>query len=102
MASAAEIIAVIRSLPSVPFARLEVDDTEVSLVYEGRALARVGVASTDRPTLWSANQMLNDLAHQALFQSDIKTLAPAEAVNAAHQVLEWWDAVVCAIARENL
>lgn len=102
MASAAETIALITGLPPVAFARVMPTGADgLTLIYEGRALADITVAATDQPAPWSANQVINLLAHRAVFASSLAELPAAEAVNAAHQVIEWWDAMVCAIAALN-
>jgi hypothetical protein len=99
MADATEVMAAVLALPPFPFARVAFEDGALALVYEGRALARVEVEDTDRPVPWSANQVVNLLAHRAIFASNVAALPPAEAVNAAHQLVEWWDSAVFAIAR---
>lgn len=102
MASAADIVALITTLPPVAFAQVTPRGEDgLTLVYEGRDLASVTVAATDQPAPWAANQVVNLLAHRAVFASSLAELPPAEAVNAAHQVIEWWDAMVCAIAALN-
>jgi len=101
MATIAETIALLSSLPKVAFAKLGVDGGSLTLSCDGRLLAQITLTDDDRPAAWSANQAVNLLAHQALFTSGIDTLPPAEAVNNAHQVLEWWDGVVCAISALN-
>ncbi|MCA1908268.1 MAG: hypothetical protein LDL39_07900 [Magnetospirillum sp.] len=101
MAGIAETKDLLASLPKVAFAQFEMDGDQLSLSCDGRLLARVTLTDDDRPAPWSANQAINLLAHQALFTSGIDALPPAEAVNTAHQVLEWWDGVVCAISALN-
>ena len=98
MASADEIVALIMALPPVPFAQLSAEGDWLSLACDGRTLARLTVEATDRPTTWSATQAVNALAHQALFTSGLELLPAGESVNSAHQVIEWWDAAVCAIS----
>ena len=99
MAAASDIMALVLSVPAVPFARLTAEGSELRLSYEGRPMASVEITATDRPTAWSATQVINELAYQALFRSGIHALPPGEAVNAAHQLVEWWDAGICAIGR---
>lgn len=101
MARIADTLALLASLPNVAFAQFEMDGDQLSLSCDGRLLARVTLTDDHRPAPWSANQAINLLAHQALFTSGIDALPPAEAVNNAHQVLEWWDGVVCAISALN-
>lgn len=99
MAEPAEIIGLLMGLPPVPFARLEAEGTTLSLTYEGRVMTSLDITPTDRPASWAVTQIVNDLAHGALFRSGIDALPAGEAVNAAHQVVEWWDAALCALAR---
>ena len=99
MAQVPDIIALILAVPSVPFASLTADGSDLCLSYEGRPMANLEITATDRPTAWSATQAVNELAYQALFRSGLHSLPPGEAVNAAHQLVEWWDASICAIGR---
>lgn len=101
MATIAETKGLLASLPKVTFAQFDIADDQLTLSCDGRLLARITLAEDDRPAPWSANQAVNLLAHQALFTSGIDALPPAEAVNNAHQVLEWWDGMVCAISALN-
>lgn len=99
MASARDIVATITALPSVGFAQLISEGPATLMLYDdGRLLARMDIADTDQPALWSATQVVNALAHRALFSSPLADLPAGEAVNGAHQVVEWWDAMICAIA----
>ncbi|MGE4278937.1 MAG: hypothetical protein AB7G62_05080 [Magnetospirillum sp.] len=101
MATIAETTALLTSLPKVAFAQFDIAGEQLSLSCDGRLLARITLSADDRPAAWSANQAINLLAHQALFTSGIDALPPAEAVNNAHQVLEWWDGMVCAVSALN-
>jgi hypothetical protein len=100
MTEPAEIVTLLlRRVPKVPFAELGAEGNVLTLSYEGRVLTTLEVTATERPASWAVTRIVNDLAHGALFRSGIQDLPPGESLNAAHQVVEWWDAALCALGR---
>lgn len=98
-ASSQEIIAFLLGLPQFRFAALRAEGDRLILVYENRDLAEITVAPSPREREAAAAEALNALIHRGLYHSPLASRPPGEAVNAAHQLVELWDALSFAIAR---